>query len=118
MKQYPKTITTLYFFHAEKALASLYICTGSPESSSCPGTEISCAGSNNDLCTVNKNSECCGDAAPVTMAHLCNHQCAVPMRQKCSQRVVIKFLNKTLASLQRKKIQSVNRFFWMLLHEI
>ena len=33
-----------------------------------PGTEISCAGSNNDLCTVYKNSECCGEAAPATMA--------------------------------------------------
>ena len=32
-----------------------------------PGTEISCAGSNNDLCTVYKNSECCGEAAPATM---------------------------------------------------
>ena len=31
-----------------------------------PGTEISCAGSNNDLCTVYKNSECCGEAAPAT----------------------------------------------------
>ena len=26
-------------------------------------TEISCAGSNGDLCTVYKNSECCGEAA-------------------------------------------------------
>ena len=31
-----------------------------------PGTEISCAGSNNDLFTVYKNSECCGEAAPAT----------------------------------------------------
>ena len=46
-----------------------------------PGTEISCAGSNNDLCTVYKNSECCGEAAPETMAHLGNHQCVVSMRQ-------------------------------------
>ena len=30
--------------------------------------------------------------------------------RKCSQCVVIKFLNKTLASLPRKKIQSGNRF--------
>ena len=30
--------------------------------------------------------------------------------KKCSQCVVIKFLNKTLASLPRKKIQSGNRF--------
>ena len=47
-----------------------------------PGTEISCAGSNNDLCTVYKNSECCGDAAPATTGILCNHQCVVSMRQK------------------------------------
>ena len=76
-----------------------------------PGNEISCAGSNHDLCTVYKNSECCGEAAPATMAHLGNHLCVVSMRQKCSQCVVIKFLNKTLASLPRKKIQSGNRFF-------
>ena len=75
-----------------------------------PGTEISCAGSNNDLCTVYKNSECCVKAAPAIMAHLGNHQCVVSMRQKCSQCVVIKFLNKTLASLPRKKIQSGKRF--------
>ena len=74
-----------------------------------PGTEISCAGSNNDLCTVYKNSECCGEAAPATMAHLGNQQCVVTMRQKCSQCVVIKYLIKTLASLPRKKIQSGNR---------
>ena len=47
-----------------------------------PGTEISCAGSNNDLRTVYKNSECCGNAAPATMAHQGNHQCVVSMRQK------------------------------------
>ena len=75
-----------------------------------PGTEISCAGSNNDLCTVYKNSECCGEAAPATMEHLGNRQCVVSIRQKCSQCVVIKFLNKTSASLPGKKIQSGNRF--------
>ena len=69
----------------------------------CPGTEIACAGSNNDLCTVYKNSECCGEAAPATMAHLGNDQCVVSMRQKCSKCVVIKFLNKTFACLPRKK---------------
>ena len=47
-----------------------------------PGTEISCAGSNNDLYTVYKNSECCGDAATAVMAHLGNHQCVVSMRKK------------------------------------
>ena len=47
-----------------------------------PGTEISCAGSNNYLCTVYKNGECCGKAAPATMAHLGNNQCVVSMRQK------------------------------------
>ena len=74
------------------------------------GTEISCVGSNNDLCTVYKNSKCCGEAAPATMAHLGNHQYVVSMRKKCSQCVVIKFLNKTLASLPRKKIQSGSQF--------
>ena len=75
-----------------------------------PGTEISCAGSNNDICTVYKNSEYCCEAAPATMAHLGNHQCVISMRKKGSQCVVIKFLNNTLASLPRKKIQSGNRF--------
>ena len=77
----------------------------------CPGTDIPCAGSNNDLCTVYKNSECCGEASPATMAHLGDHQCVVSMRKKKSSHcVVIKFLNKTSASLPRKKIQSGNRF--------
>ena len=79
-----------------------------------PGTEISCAGSNNDLCTVYQNSECCGEAAPATLAHLGNHQCVVSLRQKCSQCVVLKFLNKTLASLPRKTIQSGNVFFYFI----
>ena len=73
-------------------------------------TEISCAGSNGDLCPVYKNGECCGDAAPATMAHLGNNQCVVSMRQKCSKCVVIKFLNKTTSSLPRKTIQSDNLF--------
>ena len=47
-----------------------------------PGTEISCAGSNNHLCTVYKNSECCGEAAPATTGILSNHQCVASMRQK------------------------------------
>ena len=42
-------------------------------------TEISCAGSNGDLCTVYKNSKCCGEAASAIMAHLDNHQYVVPM---------------------------------------
>ena len=86
---------------------SLYICTGSPESSS------QYSDSSSDLCTVYKNSECCGEAVPAIMAHLGNHQCVVSMRQKCSQCVVIKFLNKTLqlTCLPRKEIQSGNRFW-------
>ena len=79
------------------------------------GTEISCAGSNNDLCTDYKNSECCGEAAPATRAHLGNNQCVVSMRQKRSQCIVIKFLDETLASLPRKKYKVVIAF-WMLLH--
>ena len=62
-----------------------------------PGTEISCAGPNNDLCTVYKNSECCGEAAPATTGILCNHQCVVSMRQKmlpvrCNKKFSIKHL--------------------------
>ena len=47
-------------------------------------TEISCAGSNGDLCTVYKNSECCGEAASATKALLCNHQCVVSMLKNAS----------------------------------
>ena len=75
-----------------------------------PGTEMSCAGSNNDLCTVYKNSDCCGEAAPATMAHLGTISALYQCVKKCSQCVVIKFLNKTLASLPRKKMQSGNLF--------
>ena len=48
----------------------------------CRSTEISCADSKSDLCAVYKNSDCCGEAVPATMAHLGNHQCVVSMRQK------------------------------------
>ena len=78
-------------------------------------TEISCADSNGDLCTIYKNSECCGEAAPATIAHLGNYQCVVSMRQKYSQYVVINFLNKTFACLPRKKYKVVI-VFRMLLH--
>ena len=76
-----------------------------------PGTEISCAGSNNDLCTVYKNSECSGDAAPATTGILCNHQCVVSMRQKmlpvrCNKNSPIKHL----LVYQEKNKQSSNRF--------
>ena len=64
-----------------------------------PGTEISCAGSNNDFCTVYKNSGCYGEAAPATIAHLGNHQCVVSMCHKCSQCVVIIFLVIVIAFL-------------------
>ena len=39
---------------AAKALASLYICTGSPEPRH--SNEISCAGSNGDLCAIHVSS--------------------------------------------------------------
>ena len=72
-----KTITTLYFFLCRE---------GSGESVHFhrlrQSTEKSCADSNSDLCAVYKNSECCGEAVPTTMAHLGNHQCVVSMRQK------------------------------------
>ena len=62
-----------------------------------PGTEILYAGSNNDLCTVYKNSECCGEDTPATTGILCNHQCVVSMRQKmlparCNKNSSIKHL--------------------------
>ena len=69
--------------------------------------EISCAGCNGDFCNVYVNSECCGESAPATATLLCNHQCVVSMLLKCSQCVVIKFLNKTFASLPRKKYKVV-----------
>ena len=84
-----------------------------------PGTEISCVGSNNDLCTVYKNSECCGEAAPATTGIMCNHQCVVSMRQKmlpvrCNKNSSIKHL-----LVYQEKTQSSNRFFfWMLFHGI
>ena len=52
--------------------------------------EISCAGWNGDFCNVYVNSEWCCESAPATTGFLCNHQCVVSMRQKCSQCVVIK----------------------------
>ena len=81
-----------------------------------PGTEISCAGSNNDLCTVYKNSECCDEAAPATTGILCNHQCVVSMRQKmlpvrCNKNSLIKHL----LVYQEKKPKEVI-VFWMLFH--
>ena len=109
MKKNPNTITTLYFSMQRRLWR---VCKFAQAHLSLrPGTEILCADSNNDLCNVYVNSECCGEAAPATMAHLGNHQCGVSMRQKkCSQCVVIKFINKMLVSLPRKKIQSGNRF--------
>ena len=67
------------------------------------------------FCNAYVNSECCGESAPATTALLCNHQCVVSMRQKCFQCVVIKFLNKTFASLPKKKYKVVI-VFWMLFH--
>ena len=46
---------------AAKAQASLHICKGSPEPRH--SNEISCAGSNGELCTVYVNSEYCGESA-------------------------------------------------------
>ena len=80
-----KRLLLSIFFYAEKALGSLTICTGSPESLSQYWNIMTCAGPNGYLCTVYKNSECCGEAAPATMSHLGNHQCIVPMRQKMLQ---------------------------------
>ena len=81
-----------------------------------PGTEISCASSNNDLCTIYENSECCGEAAPAITGILCNHQCVESMRQKmlpvrCNKNPSI----KTLLVYQEIKIIVVI-VFWMLFH--
>ena len=81
-----------------------------------PGTEISCTGSNNDLCTVYKNSECCSEAAPATTGILCNHQCVVSMRQKmlpvrCNKNSSIKHL--LVYQENKNKIVIV---FWLLFH--
>ena len=65
---------------AAKALASLHICTGSPEPRN--SNEISCAGLNGDLCTIYASSECYGEFALATTTHLCNHQRVVSMRLK------------------------------------
>ena len=86
---------------AVKSPTSLHICTDSLELRHSNG--MSCAGSTGDVCIFPLNSECCGESVPATTANLRNHQCAVSMRQKCSQYVVIKFLNKTYASLPSKK---------------
>ena len=109
-----KTITTLYFFYAERLWR---VCTFAQAHMSLrPGTEISCADSNNDLCTVYKNSECCCEAAPITTGILCNHQCVVSMRQKmlpvrCNKNSSIKHL----LVYQEKKPKEVI-VFWMLFH--
>ena len=81
-----------------------------------PGTEISCAGSNNDLCTVYKNSECCGEAEPATTGILCNHQCVVSMRQKMLP--VRSNKNSSIKHLlvYQEKKPKVVIVFWMLFH--
>ena len=66
---------------AVKALVRLHICTRSSEPRHT--NEIACAGSEGDLCTIYVNSACCGESAPTTTAHLCNHLCVVSMCQKC-----------------------------------
>ena len=96
---------------AVKALASVQICTGSPEP--CHSTIISRAGSNGDLCTVYVRSERCRESASATTSHLCNHLCVVSMRQKCSKWVVMNFLNKAFARLSRIK-DSGNRFLYII----
>ena len=44
----------IFYMLAAKALASLHICTGSPEPRHC--NEISSAGSNGDLCAIHASS--------------------------------------------------------------
>ena len=76
----------------------------------CHSTEISCAGSNGDLCTVYVNSKCCGESAPVPLRICSTISASYQCFKKCLQCVVIKFLNKTFASLPRSKQQSGDRF--------
>ena len=83
---------------AAKALVSLRICAGSPEPRH--SKEKSCAGSNGDLCIPDYvNSKCCGEPAPATMPSV---PC-INATKKGYQCVVIKFLNKTLTSLPKRK---------------
>ena len=101
----PQMVLFVLFTLAAKTLVSMHICAGIVTGQcvtsikiSCASSEgfgestqgrlnhrhsneISCAGSNGDLCTVYMKSKCCGESAPATTAHLCNNQCAVSMRQ-------------------------------------
>ena len=63
-------------------------------------TEVACADSNGDVCTVYKNSECCDRQQSLRCI---NASKMLPVR--CNI-----FFNKTLASLPRKKKQSGNLF--------
>ena len=81
-------------------------------------TKISCAGSNGNLCTVYVSSKGCGDSAPATTPHVCNNQCVVSKRQKCPQCIVIEFLNKTFASLQKMKKSFFISWEYEAVHEI
>ena len=67
--------------------------------------KISCADSNSDLCIVYVSSKICGEFAQVITS-----TSVQPLYQECSQCVVIKFLDKTFASLARKKIEIGSRF--------
>ena len=88
--------------------ASLHICTGLPESRH--NEEISYAGSNGDLCTVQMNSKCCGESALATMAHMCNHQCVVSMREKMFPMRCNKIPQYNFLLVYQDKIQSCNCF--------
>ena len=94
---------------AAKALESLHVCTGSPgPSSQYQNIEmaifVTFMWPANDVVSLHqKPQDFCATISAL-------NQCF----KKCSQCVVIKFLNKTFASIPRKK--SSNRFFWMLFH--
>ena len=73
-----KTITYLYFFLAKKALASLHICTGSPESSS-QYRNIMCLLKSRFVYRFCEQRMLC-ESAPATKAHLwvvCTFICAL-----------------------------------------
>ena len=80
-----------------------------------PGTEISCASSNNDLCTVIKTVNAVVRLHQHPQEFYATISALYQCVKKCSQCVVKKFLNKTFASLPRKKPKVVI-VFWMLFH--
>ena len=66
-----------------------------------------------EYCTVYMNSECCGESAQANTI-ICATISALNQCVKIPQRIVIKFLTKTFASLPRKKIESGYRVWHVI----